>query len=223
MELTKEQVQYIDHRLENDGIKFWDIRIEMLDHVVLDVEKNLKPENSEYEFKEIVQNSFESLGWKENFNGGGFEYIFKQRLKSYNKNQNKNFIEYMKDTFLSGNFILGILSLVFTVFYFQENKLALKSLFFIMIGFYIVFMLKFAIKHKVMKSARLSSAILFASFPITIFNIVFYMPKFFFDYEIGIFALSWIMIVITAFSAIGVSYLNKELEKAQSIYNQLIS
>ena len=85
MELTKEQIQYIDHRLENDGVKYWDIRIEMLDHVVSDVEKNLKPENSEYEFKEIVQDAFKSLGWKENFNGGGFESRNKQGWKNANK------------------------------------------------------------------------------------------------------------------------------------------
>ncbi|MDN3618354.1 hypothetical protein QWY81_02655 [Polaribacter undariae] len=72
MELTKEQIQYIDHRLENEGVKYWDIRIEMLDHIISDVEKNLKPENTEYEFKEIVQTSFVTLGWKENFNGSNF-------------------------------------------------------------------------------------------------------------------------------------------------------
>jgi len=64
MELTKKQVQFIDHRLETEGIKYWDIRIEMLDHVVSDVEQKLKPENSEYEFKEMVQASFIDLGWK---------------------------------------------------------------------------------------------------------------------------------------------------------------
>ena len=223
MELTKEQIKYIENRLEKDGVKYWDIRIEMLDHVVSDVEKNLKPENSEYEFKEMIQESFIALGWKENFNGGGFDKILASRLKLYNKNQNKNFRQYFKDTFLSRHFVLGTLSLGFTVFYFQENKLALKVLFFIMIGLYIVFMLRFALKHKVMKSARLSSAILFASFPITIFNLVVYMPKVFFDYEIGISALSWIMIVIAVFSAIGISYLNKEFKKTQKIYNQLIS
>jgi hypothetical protein len=26
MELTKQQIQHIDHRLENEGIKYWDLR-----------------------------------------------------------------------------------------------------------------------------------------------------------------------------------------------------
>ena len=41
MELTKEQIQYIENRLIKDGVKYWDIRIEMLDHIVSDVEKTL--------------------------------------------------------------------------------------------------------------------------------------------------------------------------------------
>ena len=54
MEIAKEQIQYIDDRLENEGIKYWDIRIELLDHVVSDIEKRMKVENSENDFKEMV-------------------------------------------------------------------------------------------------------------------------------------------------------------------------
>jgi hypothetical protein len=222
MELTKQQIQHIDHRLENEGIKYWDIRIEMLDHVVSDIEKNLKPKNSEYEFKEMMQESFVALGWKENFNGGGFESVLASRLRIYNRNKNKKFRQYFKETFFKPNFILGIFSYVTTVFYFQENKLALKVIFFSMIAVYVAFMLRFAFKYKVMNSARLVSAIVFATFPMAILNVVIQMPKFFFDYQINLFSISITMIVVASFSAIGISYLNEELKKAQKIYNQLI-
>jgi hypothetical protein len=43
MKITKEQIKYIDHRLENNGLKYWDIRIEMVDHVVSDLKKMRKP------------------------------------------------------------------------------------------------------------------------------------------------------------------------------------
>jgi hypothetical protein len=36
MELTKQQIQHIENRLIKNGVKYWDIRIEMLDHVVSD-------------------------------------------------------------------------------------------------------------------------------------------------------------------------------------------
>ena len=223
MEFTKEQIKFIDHRLENEGIKYWDIRIEMLDHVVSDVESILKPENSEYDFKEMVQQSFITLGWQENINGGGFEPMLTSRLKIYNKSRNKFFLKYIIEKLFSLKFIISISFLAITVFYFQENKLILKGMFFTLLGLYIAFILRFAFKYKVMKSSRLSSALFLATFPITIFNIIIYMPKVFLDYEISLSVLSYFMIPVSALSAIGISYLNQEFKKAQKIYNQLIS
>ena len=111
MELTKEQIKFIDHRLENEGIKYWDIRIEMLDHAVSDVEQNLKPDNSKYEFKELVQESFENLGWKENFNGGGFDHINKEGWKYVGKQYRKlyfqGFLDFFKDYKKLSLFIIG--------------------------------------------------------------------------------------------------------------------
>lgn len=223
MELTKKQIQFIDSRLESEGVKYWDIRIEMLDHVVSDIERKLKPENSKYEFKEMVQESLASLGWKENFNGGGFDQVLKERLKLYNKNRNKIFFKYLKETLLSFKLILGVLSLMITLFLFQGNKQLLKLLCFVMLGFYAAFMLRFAIKYKVMNSARMTSALMFATFPIAIFNLLVYIPDVFFEYKLRVYELSWIMILVVPFSAIGVSYINQELKKAQKMYNQLIS
>jgi hypothetical protein len=222
MELTKEQIQYIEHRLENEGIKYWDIRIEMLDHVVSVVEKKLKPENSEYEFKEMILASFIELGWKKNFNGGGFDTVLALKLKLHNKKQNRNFRQYCKETFLSCNFILGVMALAVVVYCFQEHKLALKTLFFIILGSYIACLFRFALKYKVMNSARLRPIILFMTFPLSIFNGIIFLPKVFFDYEVGISVLSYTMIIVSSFSAIGISYLNQEFKKAQKIYNQLI-
>jgi hypothetical protein len=223
MELTKKQIQFIDYRLESEGVKYWDIRIEMLDHVVSDIEKKLKPENSKYEFNAMVQESLVSLGWKENFNGGGFDQVLKERLKLYNKNRNKIYFKYLKETLQSFKLILGVLSLMITLFLFQGNKQALKLFFFVMMGFYVAFMLRFAIKYKVMNSARMTSALMFATFPIAIFNLLVYIPDVFFEYKLGVYEISWIMILVVPFSAIGMSFINQELKKTQKIYNHLIS
>ena len=223
MELKKQQLKYIDHRLENEGIKYWDIRIEMLDHVVSDIEKTLKPENSEYEFKEMVQASLVTLGWKENFNGGGFDKVLALKLKLHNKKQNRNFREYCKETFFSFNFVVGAILLSISVYSFQENKLALKTLFSIIIVAYIACMFRFALKYKVMNSARLSSILIFITLPISIFNLIIYFPKVFFDYEVGISVISLTVTVVSYFSAIGIGFLNKEFKKVQIIYNQLTS
>ena len=107
MELTKEQIKFIDHRLEKEGIKYWDIRIEVLDHVVSDVEKRLEKDQ---EFKKIVNNSFISLGWN-----GSFDDLNKQGWKNANKGHRKiyyqGFIDFFKNylnLLVLGGFLLGI-------------------------------------------------------------------------------------------------------------------
>ena len=64
MELTKKQVLHIESLLEKNGVKFWDIKIELLDHVVTDVEKRVELGEK---FEDAIQNSFISLGWEGNF------------------------------------------------------------------------------------------------------------------------------------------------------------
>jgi hypothetical protein len=115
IELTKEQLQFIDHRLENEGIKYWDIRIEMLDHIVSDVEERLTEKNNEHEFKGIVQEAFVALGWKNNFNGGGLDDLNKQGWKNANKGYRKTyhqgFVDFFKNylnLLVLGGFLLGI-------------------------------------------------------------------------------------------------------------------
>lgn len=151
MELTKEQIQFIDHRLENDGVKYWDIRIEMLDHVVSDVEKNLKPENSEYEFKEIVQDAFESLGWKENFNGGGFENSHKEGWKNTNKYYRKiyfdGFVNFFKKS--SNLLLLGIfLFIYFSLSEVLSHKMFLKVSYFLFFSPFLLFIHAFYKMYK---------------------------------------------------------------------------
>jgi hypothetical protein len=63
----------------------------------------------------------------------------------------------------------------------------------------------------------------FITLPISIFNLIIYFPKVFFDYEVGISVISLTVIVVSYFLAIGIGFLNKEFKKAQIIYNQLTS
>ena len=125
MELTKEQIQFIDYRLESEGIIYWDIRIEMLDHVISDVEIKLKPENTEYEFKEMVQDSLVDLGWKENFNGGGLDSLNKENFKNY---ANKRRKIYKKEfyAFFKNNNLVGFLLLFFILYFITSTLIAHK-------------------------------------------------------------------------------------------------
>jgi len=154
---------------------------------------------------------------------GKGDKVLASRLKLHNKKQNINFKQYFKNTFFSFKLVIGAILLSISVYSFQENKLALKTLFSIIIVAYIACMFRFALKYKVMNSARLSSILVFITLPISIFNLIIYFPKVFFDYEVGISVISLTVIIVSYFSAIGISFLNKEFKKKQIIYNQLTS
>ena len=126
MELSKEQIEFIDHRLENDGIKYWDIRIELLDHVVSDIEKRMKVENSENDFKEMVQEVFVYVGWKENFNGSSFEDLNKEGWKNVNKGYRKMYYQRFLDFFKNPVHLL-FLAVSFAGFYFLSEFLIHKT------------------------------------------------------------------------------------------------
>ena len=92
MELTKEQIQEIDNRLKKNGIKYWDLRIEMLDHVVTDVENSIEKEGA---LEEVITNSFIALGWNGNLkhlNQKGWQ----NTNDKYRRDYHKGFIGFFK-------------------------------------------------------------------------------------------------------------------------------
>ncbi|WP_159949862.1 hypothetical protein [Polaribacter septentrionalilitoris] len=121
MELTKEQIKHIDHRLENEGIKYWDIRIELLDHVVSDVEKRL--ETGE-DFKKAVHKSFIGLGWK-----GTFSHVNTQGWKNTNKFYRRMYLKGFIDFFKNLKNVMIFISCFFAYYYISsvlELKLFVK-------------------------------------------------------------------------------------------------
>ncbi len=182
MELTKEQIQYIDNRLEEDGIKHWDVRIEILDHVVSEIEAKLSFENSEYQFREMVQESFVTLGWKENFNGTSFE-------KSYNKTLSNIGRKYGKErkkeiySFFNNPKILLLLFLGVTFYIFVSNLVSHKAFIIfsyalfvipVLIYFYEFFRLW---KKKIGKSFFKDQALMSIASSFFLFNVIMLMMK----------------------------------------------
>ncbi|ARV15918.1 hypothetical protein [Polaribacter sp. SA4-12] len=148
MELTKEQIQYIDNRLEKDGMKYWDIRIEVLDHVVSDVENRLKSKNvNETDFKNVVQESFVSFGWKENFNGSSFKNLntvgWKNINFGYRKMYFQGFIDFFKNPLNLFLFVVSFIGYyVFSTFLEHSNFIKMSYFLFalpMILYFYIAF------------------------------------------------------------------------------------
>lgn len=84
MELSKEQIQYINSSLHKNGIKYWDLRIEMIDHIVSDLETNAETND----FKKELQTSLKRIGWSRNLshiNKAGWQNVNRKYRKIYFK------------------------------------------------------------------------------------------------------------------------------------------
>ena len=73
MKLSKDQIKYIDDYLKDNGIKYWDIRLELIDHFASKLEKLVHVDLSK------------ALLIKEFGTSASLENIQKEKRKSINK------------------------------------------------------------------------------------------------------------------------------------------
>jgi len=117
MELTKEQIKYIDNQIANYGVQYWDVRIELIDHTVSYVEVNLKKQE---DFKKVVHKAFVNLGWK-----GTFAHLNKQGWKNTNIFYRKIYMNGFLDFFTKiKNLLLFVI--LFLIYYSISEVLSLK-------------------------------------------------------------------------------------------------
>ncbi len=77
MELTKAQITEVEEYLKAKGVKYWDIRIEMLDHIATNIEQQMELGNS---FEEAKREALKEKGWNQSIKG-----ILFQQLQSVNR------------------------------------------------------------------------------------------------------------------------------------------
>lgn len=118
MELTKEQIKYIDNQIEKYGVEYWDVRVELVDHTVSYVENNLKRKE---DFKKIVHKAFVRLGWK-----GTFSHLNTQGWKSTNKLYRRIYFNGFVDFFKSVK-NLTILIICFLIYFYISEAIDLKT------------------------------------------------------------------------------------------------
>lgn len=164
MELTKEQIQQINNYLKEAGIKYWDIRIEMIDHFASKVENNTIELNEESLKKEF-----------------GHGYIssnkIQTRLKAINEKYRNLFLQEIISFFKSfrGLFIaLGLFIVEYLLFHFLDIKIFKKVnmvLFLSVAAFAVLYSLKLLLKDRY--SVHLNQAIFYVMISFLIFNLPF--------------------------------------------------
>jgi hypothetical protein len=162
MELRKEQIKHINTSLCENGIKYWDLRIEMIDHIVSDLEKNAITTN----FNNELTNSLKRIGWFGNLshiNTEGWQNVNKKYRKEYH-NEFVSFFKNFKNTLILLVFI-GMLYVVSEYLSFKLFKnLSLMLLIIPAIPFF--FLTTKQLFKKFGKSVHLDYGIFYFSFAI---------------------------------------------------------
>ena len=130
MKLTKEQIQYIEDYLKHHKVKYWDIRIELLDHIVTTVEDKITQgitfDDAMIEVHKSFGNSLKML-WNTGIeysifaNGDGFKSLILTKRKQINKKYRRL---YFKEII---NFLKPIKHLFFIVSLFYLNYLLFQN------------------------------------------------------------------------------------------------
>ncbi len=122
MDLTKDQINYIDAYLKHHKIKYWDIRIELLDHIVNTIEEKM---NSGISFDDAMIEVHQSFGnsmkmvWNTGVeysifaNGEGYKQVLLQKRKEVNKKYRKLYFQVFLSLSKSIKSLASILLLIF--------------------------------------------------------------------------------------------------------------
>ncbi|WP_435261075.1 hypothetical protein [Tenacibaculum sp. nBUS_03] len=168
MELTKEQIQFIDHYLKENGIEYWDLRIEMVDDLVSDIELNSETTLFKNEFKSALKRS----GWNKNL-----RKIHENGWKTINTLYRKQFSKMFIDFFKSFKKVVVFLTLTLTYFFLAQN-ISLKHFKQLNIILYII-PIVFCLLHTVMlyfkkfrKSVHINYGVFYFSITFLVLNMV---------------------------------------------------
>ncbi|MDV7186708.1 hypothetical protein R3X25_05390 [Lutibacter sp. TH_r2] len=174
MNLSKEQITYIDDYLKHHNIKYWDVRIELLDHIVTKVEALI---NEGKDFDKALEEVHLSFGnslkrfWNSGIeygileNGVGYENLMDAKRREINKKYRRLLFQEIKTFFTTPKTIL-ISVLLFAVLYYTFIIFKIKALeisIFISLILFSVSIYLVPIKHWFQKKREKSINLQFAS------------------------------------------------------------
>lgn len=240
MKLTKKQIQHIDGYLERSGVKYWDIRMELLDHFVTGIEQKMTTEALEFEealnevtisFGNTVKKGYvlnkDNTKWipEGTFSTGeGFEKLETEKRKQIGKKYSKAYRKQVVQLFFSARFyaefILMILVMYVTSKYSENWALGIGFLF----VFYPYFVIGYNyIKGKIpKKSLHIQMSMMGLFLWINMFNLIPNGYKIIYDEKLDFSLFALLFIVLFPFikaSFIRYDTVCKEFKK----YHELIA
>ena len=131
MELTKEQLLQIDNYIFSCGIKFYDVRTEIVDHFANILEEKLD-ENPDLNFKREIENIHR------NFSDRGFSKLLKEKTKAVQTKFYKQSLKHLITFFKLPKII--IILVITSVLFYVMNVINDKETFFAVLSFVLIFL-----------------------------------------------------------------------------------
>ena len=132
MKLDKEQIAYIENYISNFDVKYYEIYMEILDHLILGVEDILEEDKNISIEKAVLKAKLDGFG------KGGLEGLMEEKVKLAHKKNVKNNNKMIRQYFTFPKMVLTLF--IFTVYYFflslfenpvKANIMAIASVCFI--------------------------------------------------------------------------------------------
>ena len=216
MELNKEQIELIDKRLKSGGIKYWDLRLEMIDHIATDLEENAISND----FKKELNNSLKRIGYYNNLynlNTQGWQNVNKYYRKKYVGNI-KNYLKNPLVLFLT---VLSVITnyLLFKYLSIKSFKLLNFSGYIIVsIPFFILIIKLFLKKYG--KSVHLDYGIFYFGFALIMINLPLQFSGYFdVFYQRILLILLFPLFTLATFS--GYQLFRESIQKVEKIRKEL--
>lgn len=197
MKLTLNQIQFIEEYLIKNKVKYWDVRMELLDHIVNAVEEKITNgktfENALEEVhlnfgnksssKQLSKNNQEWIISKSIYaDNSGYKKLIVEKHKELSKGINKKFGKYLLQFFSSPFWLVVYIVLIIGLMNFGHGISGENFSFkVVMIPLLVLAMVPIAIGlvnwKRTFKSIYLSSLISLPMVSISLFNMFIYFPK----------------------------------------------
>jgi len=195
MKLTKEEIQFIDNYLVKNEVKFWDVRLELLDHIVSAIEDKIGNEGVSFneallEVHKGFGNQFIEYGIskKDIFKKGlyqsnfGFKKFTRKKQKELGRKYRKQNWKNVKNLFINPKFLLEYLvfiGLFLTLYKFLPKYIFLSGLMVLMIPTFIS--IYYSIRDKsTWKSLSFAMVLSSGMLWWTLYNLGFYIMKYYY-------------------------------------------
>ncbi|AXT18557.1 hypothetical protein D7030_07070 [Flavobacteriaceae bacterium AU392] len=225
MKLNQEEIKFIDDYFIKNGIKYWDIRMEMVDHIASDIEENFGINKN---FYSAFDSSIEKLGWE----GDYLKDIQILRLKAINKNMRRQYFKEFANIFKNTNtLIVSVLGILFYWYVYARLNTSIFKIISLVLFFTpaVIYVLNFFLifLKKAYKSGNLLYSSFYVFFSFLMLNMVvqFSQPEGAFQVTLATqkTILFFVTIINTLFTYAGVKVHIHTMRKTKTIYKKLTS